>query len=77
MTAAMLNKANHRQRALDSLPSGNSRSRNTTRPMAGTQTHDQSQIDASPQGSDPGQQRVDGVLGTEVDHREREACRAE
>src|SRR5215212_8377695 len=40
----------HRQRALGNLPSGNSRSRNTTRPMAGIQTHDQIQIDAAKQG---------------------------
>ena len=73
----MVNLANHRQRGPGSLPSGNSKSRNTTRPMAGTQTHDESQIDASPQGSEPGQQRVNGVLGTEVDHREGEAYRAE
>ena len=76
-TAAMVNRANHRQRAPGSLPSGNSRSRNTIRPMAGTQTQAQIQIDTSPQGRDPGQQRVDGVFGAEVDHREGEPYRAE
>jgi hypothetical protein len=53
-TAAIVNLANHLQRALGSLPSGKSRSKNTTKPMAGTQTQDQIQTEASPPGSNPG-----------------------
>src|SRR5215218_1881964 len=35
-----VNQANHRQRALGSLPSGNSKSRNTTRPRPPTHTQE-------------------------------------
>ena len=77
MTAATVNRANYRQRAQGSLPSGNRRTRNAMRPMGGTQTQVQIQIDTSPQGGDPGQQRIDGVFDSEVDHPEGEPDRAE
>src|ERR687890_2105754 len=47
-----VNRANHRQRALGSLPLGNSKSKNTMRPRPKTQTHEVSQANASPAGSD-------------------------
>jgi len=45
--------------------------------MAGAHIQDQIQTDASPPGNDPDQERVDGVLGTEVNHPEGETYRAE
>src|SRR5688572_9950452 len=47
-----VNRANHRQRALGSLPLGNSRSKNTTRPRPPTHIHEVSQANASPTRSD-------------------------
>src|SRR5215211_3562119 len=49
----MVNRANHRQRALGSLPLGNSKSKNTMRPRPKTHTHEVSQANTSPAGSDP------------------------
>src|SRR5215211_4165005 len=51
-STSAVNLANHRQRALGSLPSGNSKSRNTTRPRPPTHTQEFSQANASPPGSD-------------------------
>src|SRR5215210_769270 len=48
-----VNRANHRQRGLGSLLSGNSRSKNTIRPRPKTHTHEVSQANPSPAGSDP------------------------
>src|SRR5215207_2888672 len=48
-----VNRTNHRQRALGSLPLGNSKSKNTTRPRPPTHIHELSQANASPAGSDP------------------------
>src|SRR5215218_6517619 len=47
-----VNRAKGRQRALGSLPSGNSKSKNTTRPRPPTHTQELSQANASPAGSD-------------------------
>src|SRR5215203_7402260 len=47
-----VNRANHLQLALGSLPLGNSRSKNTTRPRPPTHTQEVSQANASPTGSD-------------------------
>src|SRR5215203_6915812 len=47
-----VNRANHRQRALGSLPLGNSKSKNTTRPRPPTHIQELSQANASPAGSD-------------------------
>src|ERR671921_2300710 len=47
-----VNQANHHQRALGSLPVGNSKSKNTIRPRPKTHTHEVSQANASPAGSD-------------------------
>src|SRR5918997_6351696 len=51
-SAMAVKRANHRQRALGSLPSGNRRSRNTTRPRPPTHTQEVNQANASPAGSD-------------------------
>src|SRR5215212_7220678 len=51
-SAIAVNRANHRQRALGSLPSGNSKSKNTTRPRPPTHTQELSQAHTSPAGSD-------------------------
>jgi len=51
-SAIAVNRANHRQRALGSLPLGNSRSKNTMRPRPPTQTQEVSQANAPPPGSD-------------------------
>src|SRR5215208_2157103 len=48
-----VNQANHRQRVLGSLPLGNSKSKNTTRPRPPTHIQELSQANASPAGSDP------------------------
>src|SRR5215211_7591966 len=48
-----VNRANHRQRALGSLPLGNSKSKNTIRPRPKTHTQEVSQANPSPAGSDP------------------------
>src|SRR5215210_658369 len=48
-----VNRANHRQRKLGSLPLGNSKSKNTIRPRPPTHTHEVNQANASPAGSDP------------------------
>src|SRR5215217_3860430 len=45
-SAIAVNRANHRQRALGSLPLGNSRSKNTIRPRPPTHTHEVSQANA-------------------------------
>src|SRR5215208_7345754 len=47
-----VNRANHRQRTLGSLPLGNSRSKYTIRPRPKTHTQEVSQANASPAGSD-------------------------
>src|SRR5918994_289398 len=47
-----VNQATHRQRVLGSLPLGNSRSKYTIRPRPKTHTHEVSQANASPAGSD-------------------------
>src|SRR5918998_4391677 len=47
-----VNQANHRQRVLGRLPLGNSRSKYTMRPRPKTHTHEVSQANASPTGSD-------------------------
>src|ERR671911_3032716 len=47
-----VNRANHRQRALGSLPLGNNKSRNTMRPRQKTHTQEVSQANGSPAGSD-------------------------
>src|ERR671914_110914 len=47
-----VNQANHRQRALGSLPLGNSKSKYTMRPRPPTHTHEVSQANTSPPGSD-------------------------
>src|SRR5919112_1293662 len=47
-----VNRTNHRQRALGSLPLGNSRSKNTTRPRPPTHIQELSQANASLAGSD-------------------------
>src|SRR5918998_3195387 len=49
-----VNQANHRQRALGSLPLGNSKSKNTIRPRPPTHTQEVSQAAASIPRSDPG-----------------------
>src|SRR5215208_448215 len=51
-SAIAVNQANHRQRALGSLPLGNSKSKNTMRPRPATHTQEVSQANASPAGSD-------------------------
>src|SRR5215204_1379947 len=51
-SAIAVNRANHRQRALGSLPLGNSKSKNTIRPRPKTHTHEVSQANASPARSD-------------------------
>src|SRR5215218_1617551 len=51
-SAIAVNRANHRQRALGSLPLGKSRSKNTTRPRPKTHTQEVSQAHTSPAGSD-------------------------
>src|SRR3712207_2358634 len=51
-SAIAVNRANHRQRALGSLPLGNSKSKYTMRPSPPTHTHEVSQANASPPGSD-------------------------
>src|SRR5918999_2112449 len=50
--AIAVNQANHRQRALGSLPLGNSKSKYTMRPRPPTHTHEVSQANTSPAGSD-------------------------
>src|SRR5918998_1631254 len=47
-----VNWANQRQRALGSLPFGNSKSKNTIRPRPPTHTQEVNQANASPAGSD-------------------------
>src|SRR5215211_238185 len=47
-----VNRANHRQRALGSLLLGNSKSKYTIRPRPKTHTHEVSQANTSPPGSD-------------------------
>src|SRR5688500_6530288 len=51
-SAIAVKRANHRQRALVSLPLGNRRSKNTMRPRPKIHTHEVSQANASPTGSD-------------------------
>src|SRR5688500_8481867 len=51
-SAIAVNRANHRQRALGSLPLGNSKSKYTMRPRPPTHTHEVSQANTSPAGSD-------------------------
>jgi hypothetical protein len=51
-SAMAVNRANHRQRALGSLPLGNSRSKNTIRPRPKIPTQEVSQANASPPGRD-------------------------
>src|ERR687894_3258886 len=51
-SAIAVNQANHRQRALGSLPLGNSKSKYTTRPRPATHTQEVSQANTSPPGSD-------------------------
>src|SRR5918997_1293124 len=53
-SAIAVNQANHRQRALGSLPLGNSKSKYTTRPRPATHTQEVSQAAASIPRSDPG-----------------------
>src|SRR5688500_9803074 len=51
-SATAVNRANHLQRALGSLPLGNSRSKNTTRPSPPTHTQEFSQANAASPGRD-------------------------
>src|SRR5688572_33262493 len=51
-SAIAVNQANHRQRVLGNLPLGKSRSKNTIMPRPKTHTHEVSQANASPAGSD-------------------------
>src|ERR671919_574525 len=47
-----VNRANHRQRALGSLPLGNNKSKNTMSPRPKPHTQEVSQANASPAGND-------------------------
>src|SRR5215210_8095440 len=51
-SAIAVNRANHRRRPLGSLPLGNSKCKNTTRPRPPTHIQELSQANASPPGSD-------------------------
>src|SRR3712207_5560448 len=51
-STSAVNRANHRQRARGSLPFGNSKPKNTTRPSPATHTQEVSQAHTSPAGSE-------------------------